>query len=59
MDSKDDNKELETNAIFSSYQEYKKRLNWVFGDIDTKRSAKRQLQGLQQHKSATTYTAEF
>jgi hypothetical protein len=46
MDSKDDNKELEMNAIFGSYQEYKKRLNQVFGDIDAKRSAKQQLQGL-------------
>ena len=46
MDSKDDDKEPETNAIFGSYQEYKKRLNRVFGDIDAKRSAERQLQGL-------------
>jgi hypothetical protein len=59
MDSKDDDKEPETNAIFGSYQEYKKRLNRVFGDIDAKRSAERQLQGLRQHKSATTYAAEF
>jgi hypothetical protein len=59
MDNKEDSREPETDAIFGSYAEYKKRINRVFGDIDAKRSAERHLQGLRQHKSATTYTAEF
>ena len=59
MDNKEDSREPETDAIFGSYAEYKKRINRVFRDIDAKRSAERHLQGLRQRKSATTYAAEF
>ena len=43
----DDNRELETLAIFRSYMEYKKRINRVFRDIDIMRSIERHIQALQ------------
>ena len=55
----DDNRELETLAIFRSYVEYKKRINCVFRDIDTIRSAERHIQALQQYKLVIAYTIEF
>ena len=52
-------RELETLAIFRSYIEYKKRINYVFRDINAICSTERHIQALQQYKLATAYTVEF
>lgn len=49
----------ETLAIFGSWEEFKKRIGRVFGDIDQERTAERNIQNLRQTGSAATYTAEF
>jgi hypothetical protein len=52
-------REDETIAILDNYNEFKKRINRLFGDIDAERTAERHLQNLRQLKATATYAAEF
>lgn len=48
-----------TTEVFSSFANFKKRLELTFGDIDATRTAERRLKKLRQTTSASTYVAEF
>ena len=48
-----------TQEIFGSFQEFKKHLQGMFGDIDTKRNAEQNLKRLRQRGSAQYYASEF
>ena len=48
-----------TQEIFGSFQEFKKHLQGMFGDIDTKHNAEQNLKRLRQRGSAQYYASEF
>ena len=49
----------DTIEIFHTFDGFKEKLMRVFGEVDEKRQASREVQSLKQRGSAATYTAEF
>lgn len=48
-----------TRALFESFATFQEKLTMVFGNIDEKRNAEREIQNLRQRASATEYLAKF
>lgn len=49
----------ETKELFDSWDNFKKELGRIFGEIDEKKQAERAITRLRQTKSVSSYTAEF
>jgi Retrotransposon gag protein len=54
-----DNRDAATDELFNSYENFAKELASVFGEVDEKRSAERELRMLKQTGSAKQYATEF
>jgi hypothetical protein len=55
----EDKRDNETKILFYSWNNFKIKINRMFGDIDEERTAERSIQGLRQKGAATAYAAEF
>jgi RNase H-like domain found in reverse transcriptase/Reverse transcriptase (RNA-dependent DNA polymerase)/Integrase zinc binding domain/Chromo (CHRromatin Organisation MOdifier) domain/Retrotransposon gag protein len=55
----EDTRDSETQILFHTWNNFKVKINRMFGDIDEERTAERAMQYLRQKGAATAYAAEF
>jgi Retrotransposon gag protein len=59
FDNPEHERDDETNRLFSKYSNFTTELRAVFGELDERKTAGRQLLQLRQTGSVSSYTAEF